>query len=515
MKTYNIIYDGTIDLSSLLSSLETEGCQINEVLEELKVINLRSDGISFSELSGIISVEEDTLIIANAESNTFWHLQRISKRSLPLPQMHYFISTGQDQVIYLVDSGINEACTELSGSISNGNIQNLYSYDETFEDTDGHGTSLASVIVGDNVGVSPDVTVKIVKIPLEQEIQLFVLLRAFNAILEDHLLSPEKVKIVNCSWTIPKSFTLDTKIRELQDAGLVVVAAAGNQLDAADNYSPAGLDTVIGVGASDTFDRVISWATLDGVSKGSNWGPEVDIFAPGIDVTVSNLHGNLVEISGTSVAAAITSAIIAQFSHLNPTLTANLLQETVINLAIEDVLFRNEEIYENTPNKLLIAPAYEITNMWTPDYASLIPVKKGEILRIPLSVSLDIDHNITCEDFVQFNGGVIKKWEWSSVELIDEQYELVIDATDLDLGKYVVNVRAILENGNSVRGKYTIGCYLEDETELTTITEEIYEVMDDENTLVVVSRQCFGPNDCPKGTYCYNPGSFGECRFMT
>ena len=505
MKTYNIIFDKSIDLSSFLISLENQNCQINEVLVELGIINLQSENANFSDTEGIISVEEDFSIVANAESDGYWHLQRISKKDLPLPNKSNFVTTAKDEIIYLIDSGINLECAELSGSVSSGSIENLYSFNGNFDDIDGHGTGLASLIVGNRVGVSPGALVKSVKIPFGQEIPLFELLKAFNAILEDHSITPDKIKVVNCSWTISKSFTLDTKISELKDAGLLVVAAAGNQLDEADKYSPVGLNTVLGVGASDTFDRVISWAE----GKGSNWGPEVDLFAPGIDVMISNLQGDLVEVSGTSISAAIVSAIAAQVIHLTPDKDVAEIQEIIMSYTVDDVLFRNEEIYENTPNKLLTAPRLD-NKLWSPVYGSTIPVKQGDIIRIPISISSLIDYTIHYDDIVQANGKIIKKWDWVTIEQVDDKHELVIDTTNIDVGKYVIHPITVLENDSSYIGKYTIGCYLNDESELQEADDEIYKLFDGEDTIVVKSVGCSSPADCPKGTYC----SFnGNCYF--
>jgi hypothetical protein len=510
MKTYNIIYDKGVDLSSLLTSLENENCQINEVLHGLRVINLQSESNTFSDIDGILLVEEDFSVVANPETDDYWHLRRISKMELPLPDKHKFVTPAVGEIVYLVDSGINLECTELSGSVSNSGIENLYSFDGNFDDTDGHGTALASLIVGNHVGVSPGVLLKSVKIPFGQEIPLLELLKAFNVILEDHLITSDKVKVVNCSWTIPKSFTLDTKISELQAAGLVVVAAAGNQLDEADKYSPVGLNTVLGVGASDIFDRVIAW----GQGVGSNWGPEVDLFAPGIDVSVSNLQGNLIEISGTSVAASIVSAITAQVINLNPNASAFEIQELITNHTTNDILFRNEEIYNTTPNKLLTAPSLD-TKSWSPNFGSIISVKKGDVIRIPISILLMTDYSIGYDDILQANGKIIKKWDWASIEKVDNQYELVIDSSELEAGKYVIHLFATLENENSYIGKYTVGCYLNEESELMDVTEEIYLVADNEDTITVVTKACSSPADCPKGTYCYITwlSETGQCNF--
>jgi len=512
MKTYNIIYEKAINndatqLQQLISQLTATGCVINQILSELCIINLNSETTNFSTITGVVSIEEDLPITANMHTTTYWHQLRLSKKELPLPVKPTFINKGENQIIYLVDSGVATDCLELSDAVIENRIVNLYSYNEDFSDVSGHGTGLASVIVGNNVGISPKTTIKTVKIPLNQQTTIFELLKAFNAILADHANTPDKVKVVNCSWTIPRNITLDTKITELQSVGLIVVASAGNQLESADQYSPVGLDTIIGVGASDRFDRVISW----GGGAGSNWGPDVDLFAPGIEVTVSDTVGNLLESSGTSIASAAAAATIVQYIEMSPTLSAQELHQLIIESSATDVLFRNESIYGTTPNRLIVAPSFDSTLLWNPTFADTLYVKQNQLIEIPITVSNPPVVNVQYIDIVTIFNNVLKTWDWVTLEKTETSYLLKVDTNGINTGKYSLRLTGIGSNGEEYRVFYTLGIYSQTPDELENINTITYQynnaIM---NEIVTVTAQSCPPKGCPPGTYCYN-GQY--CKF--
>lgn len=501
MKTFNVIYDSSAILDDLKSQLTSVGCEVVEVLEALNIIHLKSDTDAFKDLSGIVAWEEDLSVIANAEY--YWHQLRLSKQELPLQETITYKNNAENQVIYMVDSGIKLDCPELSNATAENRIVNLYSHDGDFSDPTGHGTGLTSLIVGNTVGVSVGAIVKNVKIPMGNQTTILELLKAFNAVLEDHNQSPTVVKVVNCSWTVPKSSTLDTKITELKDRGLIVVAAAGNNKIDADTLSPVGLNSVIGVGAMDVFDRVIDW----GENIGSNWGEEVDLFAPGIDVTISNLDGDLVQVSGTSLSAAITSAVVAQYIKQYPLLLAADIQNLVISSAVTDVLFRNETIYGGTPNRLLITLFYDDLHVWEPPRHTTLPVKQGTIQTIDINVESPPITNVTYGDIEWVSEPSRIKasaWPWVSLNKEGDLYKLTVDASNLDLGKYMVFLEGISNDVPVYRGIYKVGVYEEDVTELDSEDmDEVYEYVDsDGSTVIVISQFCFSPSDCPKGTSC-------------
>ncbi|KAG5724600.1 Subtilisin-like protease 3 [Termitomyces sp. T112] len=146
-----------------------------------------------------------------------------------------------------------------------------------------------------------------------------------------------------------KSITYDTeivlesvKIQLLIAEGMHVVAAAGNQGKDVATRSPARLSSVITVGASNLKYRA---------TTRSNYGPRVDIFAPGyqIDTAKTGSTSGTSLAHGTSMATAhvagVVVCIISQHGNLPPARMATKVKEW----ASDGVLIG---LREDTANKL-------------------------------------------------------------------------------------------------------------------------------------------------------------------
>jgi hypothetical protein len=83
--------------------------------------------------------------------------------------------------------------------------------------------------------------------------------------------------------------------------GAVIVAAAGND-GLAEEYAPANCAHVIGVGATDAADSHPSF---------SNYGTNVEVVAPGVDIMSTDFEGNYfsTDATGTSVSSAFVSGL--------------------------------------------------------------------------------------------------------------------------------------------------------------------------------------------------------------
>ncbi|MGH6816497.1 MAG: S8 family serine peptidase, partial [Hyphomicrobiaceae bacterium] len=93
--------------------------------------------------------------------------------------------------------------------------------------------------------------------------------------------NPNPARIINLSLGMDRPCTLEiaghlrAAIEDAVAAGVVVVAAAGNSAIEADGATPAGCPGVITDAASDARGHL--------VARYSNWGPRVDVLAPGGD----------------------------------------------------------------------------------------------------------------------------------------------------------------------------------------------------------------------------------------
>ena len=185
-------------------------------------------------------------------------------------------------------------------------------------DPQGHGTHVAGTIGarahGDGVvGVAPGVPIHNIRV-LASDGSGY--LTDILAGLEYALDNPE-VKVVNMSLGGPAGSSLDAEFEAaldaLEDAGVVVAIAAGNESQNANNVVPAGLDRGIVVSAYDVSD-----GGDNGFGWFSNYGAVVDIAAPGVGILSTYPGGDYQALDGTSMAAPHVAGAAALYKELNP-----------------------------------------------------------------------------------------------------------------------------------------------------------------------------------------------------
>jgi subtilisin family serine protease len=200
-------------------------------------------------------------------------------------------------------------------------------------DDSGHGTFVAGIIgaTGNNglgvIGGAPGVTLMPVKV-------LDCTGAGTTADAAAGILYAARMgaQVINLSFGgVDPSETLQGAIATATGTyGVVVVAASGNQGTEGVTY-PARYGQVIAVGASDRNSP-------DARAPFSNWGPEVDVVAPGVDL-VSTVPQALCDVhwycpgrqpysvaSGTSFAVAQVAALAALIRSHSPALTTNEIQ---------------------------------------------------------------------------------------------------------------------------------------------------------------------------------------------
>jgi len=200
-------------------------------------------------------------------------------------------------------------------------------------DDNGHGTHCAGIIgaEGDNgIGVS-GINWKVKIMPLK-----FLgrggfgstddAIEAINYAI-DRKQKGVNVRIISASWgSTSRSKALEDAVRAAGDAGILFVAAAGN--DGSDNdrrpHYPSNYDlpNVISVAALDRSDNLASF---------SNYGVKtVHVAAPGKEILSTWLNDGYREASGTSMATPYVSGIAALILANEPDLTMAKLRERLL-----------------------------------------------------------------------------------------------------------------------------------------------------------------------------------------
>ena len=125
--------------------------------------------------------------------------------------------------------------------------------------------------------------------------------------------------IINCSWGGPG---IDPGAQDIVDyataKGSLVVAASGNDGLNNDSYlqSPASLENVLSVGSCSVNDRV---------SNFSNYGMNVDVYAPGENILSTYPNNQYRGLTGTSFSSPLTSGVAALVKALHPDWTPEMI----------------------------------------------------------------------------------------------------------------------------------------------------------------------------------------------
>ena len=263
-----------------------EGEIISAELTEEEVANLemRDD---------IIAVEEDIQFCANGISQNQkdelneWNIELIHADEIKGD------TTGNKVKVAIIDSGV-----DMSDEIVVEERVNLIPEEKDisplYEDTTGHGTSVAGIIAAqDNgkgiTGINPNVELYSVKVldkyntaPLSR-----VLEGIYWAIEHD-------MDIINMSFgTNVYSEILEAAIQDASDAGILMIAASGNTGEESIDY-PAAFEEVISVGSVDAQGQIC---------ENSSGGSSAELLAPGDAVRTSSFFGGTIIASGSSIAA--------------------------------------------------------------------------------------------------------------------------------------------------------------------------------------------------------------------
>jgi subtilisin family serine protease len=116
-------------------------------------------------------------------------------------------------------------------------------------------------------------------------------------------MASQNVAVVNMSLAGPPNEALRAMIDRMTARGMLIVAAVGNEGPAGRALYPAAYEPVVAVTAVDRNNTIYRWA---------NQGPQVDLAAWGVRASVAKDTGGYHDESGTSFAAPIVAAMLAQ-----------------------------------------------------------------------------------------------------------------------------------------------------------------------------------------------------------
>jgi subtilisin family serine protease len=128
---------------------------------------------------------------------------------------------------------------------------------------------------------------------------------------------------ISVGYSIEGDPSQEAAIAYAQSQGCLVIAAVGND-STRWPYFPASFPDVIGVGAVDWDDRHAGF---------SNWGDQVDVVAPGVDIFSTSLSNHFAMANGTSQAAPHVSGLAAMLFSQSATASARDVTKAIYDSA--------------------------------------------------------------------------------------------------------------------------------------------------------------------------------------
>ena len=281
--------------------------------------------------------------------------------------------TGKGVDIALIDSGVAPVTGLTSGNVIHGPDLSFESQnpDLTQVDTYGHGTHMASIMVGRDAvgtgssyakadshkynGIAPDSRLISLKVATNSgAADVSQIIAAIGWVTENKAVGNLNIRVLNLSYGTDsnQSFTVDPLAYAVENAwraGIVVVVAGGNNgTSRAELTSPAYDPLVIAAGADDTNktpntsdDKIASF------SQPGTPDRHLDVVAPGLHILGLRVPGSRLDQdnpqavvnnrffrgTGSSQAAAMTSGAAALYLSKYPTATPDQVKRALMSTA--------------------------------------------------------------------------------------------------------------------------------------------------------------------------------------
>lgn len=243
---------------------------------------------------------------ADIQPNDELYAQQWGLDKIDVPEA-WNITQGSPSVeVAVLDTGVDASHPDLKERVLNG--YDFANGDDDPSDDNGHGTMVAGVIAAvanNGIGIAGvDKKCKILPVKVAGADGNFYSSDIINGI---YYAVDRGADVINMSFGGQTDAAYDQAIADAlwdaYNAGIVLVAASGNDSGAVS--FPAALPPVISVGATDKNDNIAEF---------SNYGPELNLVAPGVDIYTTYSDGvkeGYASASGTSMAAPLVSGIAA------------------------------------------------------------------------------------------------------------------------------------------------------------------------------------------------------------
>jgi cerevisin len=276
------------------------------------------------------------------ESSVPWHLDRISKKNLPLDGTYKYDTSGsclknKDIQVdtYIIDTGIDVEHPEFEDRATW--LENFI--DSKDRDCHSHGTHCAGLVGSKTYGVCKDARLFAIKVlDCDGSGSTSSVISGIEHAYKRHLLRIEETggkvrSVISMSLGGGFSRALNMAVKStLKSPTFYFAAAAGNEDTNSCESSPASVKEIFTVMASDKFDTRASF---------SNYDKCADIYSPGVNIISTIPDNGHAVYSGTSMATPILVGVMNHYIDMYPKLDMKQLKKKILHSSTKGVISKN------------------------------------------------------------------------------------------------------------------------------------------------------------------------------
>jgi subtilisin family serine protease len=278
-----------------------------------------------------------------------WHLDRLSKRHLPLDGSYAYNTPGSchrnsdvEIETVVVDTG---SVNHVNFGDNQPTFLENFSGDNIDKDCNSHSTHCLGLVGSRSYGVCKDAKLFAVKVlTCEGSGSTAGVIQgmnyAFNRHLEREKQNPKLRTIMSMSLGGGKSLAMNRVVERMVKMSdtFYIAVAAGNENSNACNTSPASARGIFTVNAMGKDDQRAYF---------SNFGKCTDIYTPGVEILSTVLDNKTAVYSGTSMSTPILVGVMNHYLDMYPNLNMKQLKEKILSDATKDTIEGNPKQTSN------------------------------------------------------------------------------------------------------------------------------------------------------------------------